>query len=331
MATQVLICDDSLLARKQMSRVLPNTWDIQVNYACNGEEGLEAIRQGKGEVVFLDLNMPILDGYHVLQKVIEEDLHAMIIVVSGDIQPQAQEKVKALGALSFIKKPFDCAQVELILQEFGLLQVDGEIHPHNQFEFCLDIRDVYQEVANVAMGRAGDLLAQLLDEFVQLSVPYVNIIETSELTMTLKSLEENTEAKALCQGFIASGVSGEALLVFYNTSFADMAMLMGLAKPKDADTEIEVLNDTGNVLIGAFLSALFEQLDMTFSQAHPMVLDQHKDVTQLINKNSQKWQKTLTMEINYQIENFQVECDLLLLFADDSIPTLNNKLAYLLE
>ena len=54
MSLPVLICDDSALARKSMARSLPKDWDITVSFAENGELGLEAIRAGKGDVVFED-------------------------------------------------------------------------------------------------------------------------------------------------------------------------------------------------------------------------------------------------------------------------------------
>ncbi|CCK75760.1 protein of CheY-like domain [Oleispira antarctica RB-8] len=121
MALPVLICDDSSFARKQMKRALPDGWDIDLTFATNGVEGVEAIRQGKGEVVFLDLTMPEMDGYGVLEAIRKEDLPAMVIVVSGDIQPDAQERVKKLGAMAFIKKPIDKAKATEILTEFGIL------------------------------------------------------------------------------------------------------------------------------------------------------------------------------------------------------------------
>ena len=117
MTISVLICDDSAMARKQMARTLPKEWDVEITYATNGAEGLDAIRAGKGEVVFLDLNMPVMDGYEVLQTVQQNDLPALIIVVSGDIQIKAHERVKALGALDFIQKPVSADAISNILQE----------------------------------------------------------------------------------------------------------------------------------------------------------------------------------------------------------------------
>lgn len=331
MSIPVLICDDSALARKQMARTLPKEWDVEVTFANNGAEGIEAIRAGKGEVVFLDLNMPVMDGYEVLQTIQKEDLPALVIVVSGDIQIKAHERVKALGALDFIQKPVSADAISNILQEYGILTIalGEEVADSPMIE--VDLRDACQEIANVAMGRAADLLAKLLDVFVLLPIPNVNVLEVSELTMTLKATEENSTISALCQGFIGAGVAGEALLLFHDSSFKDMAKLMGLKNPEDKNTEMEVMIDTGNVLIGAFLNGISEQLHMKFSQGHPVVLGRHCTVNDLIHDNSEKWSRTLAMEINYRIEGHDIQCDLLLLFTEDSLPTLNFKLGYLLD
>lgn len=333
MTIPVLICDDSALARKQMARTLPKEWDIEITYATNGAEGLEAIKAGKGEVVFLDLNMPVMDGYEVLRTVQQQDLPAMIIVVSGDIQMQAHQRVKALGALDFIQKPVSADAITNILEEYGILTLAVTNAPATEEAPLLevDLRDACQEIANVAMGRAADLLAKLLDVFVLLPIPNVNVLEVSELTMALKATESSTKVSALCQGFIGAGIAGEALLIFHDSSFADMAHLMGMANPDNTNTEIEVLIDTGNVLIGAFLNGISEQLDMNFSQSHPVVLGRHCTVNDLVHDNSSRWKRTLAMEINYRIEGHNVQCDLLLLFTEDSLPTMNFKLGYLMN
>lgn len=122
MPTPVLICDDSSFARKQVQRSLPPGWDVEVHAAGDGEQALAAIREGRGEVVFLDLTMPVLDGYRVLETVRAEDLSCLVIVISGDIQPQALERVKKLGALEFIKKPVDADSLRQVLADYGIHQ-----------------------------------------------------------------------------------------------------------------------------------------------------------------------------------------------------------------
>lgn len=121
MAIPLLICDDSNMARKQVQRALPEGWDVDVTMAVNGVEGLEAIRAGRGEMVFLDLTMPEMDGYQVLECIRAEGLKAVVIVISADIQPEARERVLKLGALDFIQKPINRDKLSDTLRKFGLL------------------------------------------------------------------------------------------------------------------------------------------------------------------------------------------------------------------
>src|SRR5690606_35213383 len=100
MTLRVTLCDDSAMARKQLLRALPSDWDAQVTQAEHGEQALAAVRSGKAEVLFLDLNMPVLDGYQTLEAIAKEQLDTFVIVVSGDIQPQAQQRVLKLGAMA---------------------------------------------------------------------------------------------------------------------------------------------------------------------------------------------------------------------------------------
>ncbi|MEM9101564.1 MAG: response regulator [Pseudomonadota bacterium] len=120
MAIPLLICDDSSMSRKMVNRSLPKDWDVEVTFAKNGVEGLEAIRKGQGEMVFLDLTMPELDGYGVLESIKQEGLKCVVIVISADIQPEAREKCIKLGALEFIKKPIDTEKLTQVLKEYGL-------------------------------------------------------------------------------------------------------------------------------------------------------------------------------------------------------------------
>ena len=121
MSIPVLICDDSAMARKQVNKALPPEWEVAVSFAANGVECLEAIREGRGEIVFLDLTMPEMDGYEVLQHIRDEGLKTVVIVISADIQPEALERVQKLGALDFVRKPISADKLRHVLNTYGLL------------------------------------------------------------------------------------------------------------------------------------------------------------------------------------------------------------------
>ena len=374
MTTRLLICDDSNMARKQVARSLPDDWDVDISFAHDGVEGIAAIKAGKGDVLLLDLNMPNMDGYQVLEEIIKQDLPTLVVVISGDIQPEAHKRVTSMGALDFIQKPVNKEKLTEILLAYGIftrekntitkedanakaispsvpavsnssvkaaipkmaklepIALDSETTIADDYYILTpDMRDCYQEIANVAMGRAGDLLARLLDVFVVLPIPNVNFIEVSELSMALSAIENRESTSGICQGFISAGISGEALLILNDSGFQDVAALMNYQEEVDASSELELLMDLANVLIGACLNGVSEQLDIQFSQGHPVVLGQHRKVSDLIASNSNKWKKTLAIEISYNIENYNVKCDLLLLFTEKSMEALNNKISYLLD
>jgi len=109
------------MARKMLIKALPAHWDVEISQAGNGVEAMEAYRAGKAAVMFLDLTMPIMDGYQVLETLQKEDLNSFVIVISADIQPIAQQRVKELGAIAFVKKPVTSEVIEDVLKKYGVL------------------------------------------------------------------------------------------------------------------------------------------------------------------------------------------------------------------
>ena len=325
----LLVCDDSIMARKQVLRALPADWPVSVTEAGNGREAMDAIRRGLGQVVLLDLTMPEMDGYQVLSALRAEGLKALVIVISGDIQEEAVRRVLELGALAFLKKPFDENELRQTLSQLGLLTEPGYTSPGNRraANTVISFHDVFRETINVAIGRAAALIAKVLGVFVQLPVPNVNILEVGELHMALTDASSCNELTAICQGFIGSGIAGEALLMFHDSEITDIAQLMQRQSPDYSD--LEMLLDLSSVLIGACLSSIAEQIDVVFSQGHPQILGQHASIDQLIQVNCKRWKKTLAVEISYSLEGHDIRFDLLLLFTEDSIERLTHKLAYL--
>lgn len=325
----VLICDDSQVARRQVAKCLPQDWEVAVHYAQNGQEALQAIEQGKGDVLLLDLNMPVMDGYQTLQAIHERQLRCKVIVISGDIQPEAYQRVTSLGALDFIRKPVDPQKLSKVLVE-QRLTVDAR---QAASEVYLDpaVRDCYQEITNIAMGQAGDHLARVLNVFVALPIPNVNLIEVSELHMMLSDIEQDQRVSGICQGFLGAGVAGEALFIVSDSSFDDIARMMDIKEQVDDRVQLEVLMDAANILIGACLGGLAEQMDLHFSQGHPVVLGQHRSISELLKSNRFEWQRTLAIEVSYGLEGFDVQCDLVILFTEASMEVMNKKLAHLME
>jgi two-component system chemotaxis response regulator CheY len=110
-STAVLLVDDSAVSRKMLIRALPPEWKVEITQAGNGAEALEALRAGRHRVVLLDLNMPVMDGYRFLEELHTFAERPLVIVLSGDIQPLAQQRAIALGARAFVKKPANAQSI----------------------------------------------------------------------------------------------------------------------------------------------------------------------------------------------------------------------------
>ncbi len=326
----VLICDDSLVARKQVAKCLPQDLEGSVNFAKHGAEAITAILDGQVDILLLDLNMPVLDGYGTLKQIQELELGTKTIVVSGDIQSEAKERVSALGAIDFIQKPVNSEELIASLHKHKLL--DAAETPQNS-ELNLDelVRDCYQEVVNVAMGQAGSHLSKIMDVFVKLPIPNVSLIEVSELHMMLSDLDEADRTSGVCQGFLGDGISGEALLMVTDSSFKDVAKILRITDEVDDQLQLELLMDLASLLIGTCLSGIANQLDMHFRQGHPVVLGQHQSVQELIALNKNAWKKTLAIEVSYGLDGYDIRCDLILLFTEESMDMMNAKLAHLMD
>ena len=122
MAISILVVDDSAMSRKLVIKALPPEWDVEVHQAGNGQEALSMYKSSKAQVMLLDLTMPVMDGFEVLESLKREGQTPFVIVISADVQPKAQERVKELGAAAFLKKPIKTEEIKQVLKDNGLLQ-----------------------------------------------------------------------------------------------------------------------------------------------------------------------------------------------------------------
>ena len=109
----VLVVDDQEINRDVLGMILEDYYDIV--YAENGKEALEKINEyrEKLSVILLDLMMPVMDGFTVLEKVKNDEQlnHIPIIVLTAE--KSAELRALQMGAADFITKPFDMHEVIL--------------------------------------------------------------------------------------------------------------------------------------------------------------------------------------------------------------------------
>ena len=102
-----LICDDSILARKQIKDVIATLGEPTILEASDGQGAIDIYKEHKPQLVFLDIVMPKKDGNIAIEEIIAFDSKAKIIIVSS-VGTQSQLKCALeAGATDFIQKPFN--------------------------------------------------------------------------------------------------------------------------------------------------------------------------------------------------------------------------------
>lgn len=329
MAIPLIICDDSSLARKQMLRALPTDREFDVTFACNGLEALRILKEKTIELIILDLTMPVMDGFELLEVIKRESYPVKTIVVTGDIQPESHNRVMALGAIAFIKKPFAAHQITQILEPYYeniKTATTGQIATPD-----VKVTDVFQEIANIAMGRAADLLANFLNVFVVMPIPHINLIHINELQMIIDHGCGRANAIAVTQGFISPEISGEGLMIFNNTRFEELAEILNYEGQIDMPSKLEIAMDVTSLLLGAIMKSIGDQLDLKFAQDFPVLLDENTNRKNLLVTSRLEWKETMAVELAFSVKNTNINCDFLLVLTRSTISSLNKRLSYLMD
>jgi CheY-like chemotaxis protein len=112
---KILVVDDSWVARLGMNKLL-TALGHEVLEAQDGYQALERIREVALDAVFLDLLMPGLDGFGVLDALGQEGRAVPVFVLSADIQDSTIQKCRGLGARDCLPKPPTRDRVEEALR-----------------------------------------------------------------------------------------------------------------------------------------------------------------------------------------------------------------------
>jgi CheY-like chemotaxis protein len=120
---KILGTDDSKMARKMVKKILNDVLNenVEVFEGQNGQEAFDLYKEHLPEIVFLDLTMPVMNGFEALSKIKEFDKNAKVVIISADIQKLSMDKALQLGAFNFIKKPIDLEKMQQILGKINEL------------------------------------------------------------------------------------------------------------------------------------------------------------------------------------------------------------------
>ena len=110
---RVLVVDDSMFVTKQIGQILSSEGFEVVGTAADGEAGLEKYKElfPNVDVVTMDITMPRMDGVTALEKIMEFDKNARVVMISALGKQDLVKQSLLLGAKNYIVKPLDRKKV----------------------------------------------------------------------------------------------------------------------------------------------------------------------------------------------------------------------------
>jgi CheY-like chemotaxis protein len=120
----ILIIDDDFVSLSlTMDELIEARMAENIDLAFNGEEGLKIVQEYQQntenlELIILDINMPIMDGFQFLEKLNEMDIERKpkVIMLSSSYHPNDFERSQALDAVGYIVKPFSTYKLNFALR-----------------------------------------------------------------------------------------------------------------------------------------------------------------------------------------------------------------------
>ena len=119
---EALVVEDNIVNQKLIQNIL-NRLDINVTIANNGEEGLSCYKEGHYDIIFMDIQMPIMSGVEATKEILayEEESdreHTPIVALTANVIDSDRKKYLASGMDRYLKKPLEVEKLIQIIEEY---------------------------------------------------------------------------------------------------------------------------------------------------------------------------------------------------------------------
>lgn len=208
-------------------------------------------------------------------------------------------------------------------------------------EHCLDVisdeeKEILQEIMNIAFGKAAADLAEVINIFVVLSVPHIEILNSQDLPAYLKEQVSEYNRVSIVEQNFWGDFKGSAFLVFQASAGRELVSLFG----EDSNTfgsesvdalEKETLMEVGNILIGACVGKLSELLGDAVTYSPPRVVTENTPNDAIPVNIFDSGSSAIVLKTVFCFNERNVNGFLFLVTSNDSILWLKKSLATFME
>ena len=114
----ILIVDDSSLIRSVASSAIEEAGHVAI-VASNGQEGLDALAQNEIDMIFSDVNMPVMGGIEMVTQIKDNPKYKFIpvIMLTTESDPSLKQQGKVLGVKAWMLKPFNKQKFFMVVKK----------------------------------------------------------------------------------------------------------------------------------------------------------------------------------------------------------------------
>jgi CheY-like chemotaxis protein len=125
-ALKILAAEDNYVNRELLQKMFEALGIRDYRLAENGGEVINILENDSGywDVVLLDLEMPVMDGREVMERMRAREFETGIVIMSAHAQEDTREKCRRLGVRDFISKPYSLNRLREVLERFALREPD---------------------------------------------------------------------------------------------------------------------------------------------------------------------------------------------------------------
>jgi signal transduction histidine kinase/CheY-like chemotaxis protein/HPt (histidine-containing phosphotransfer) domain-containing protein len=167
----VLIVDDNMLNRVLTGKFL-SKWNLRISNATNGQEALDRVKAEKFDLILMDLQMPIMDGYTAVRHIRNmEDSYCQkvpILAITASVLLEVRNKIEEYGMQGFIPKPFIPRQLWEAIRKYLDLDEQEEAAQVAPVDHLSEVRK--QELFNLINDYTGgdeEFMQELIQSFIE--------------------------------------------------------------------------------------------------------------------------------------------------------------------
>ena len=124
---RVLVVEDVAMSYEYIQQMLSVSFSINCDLATNGKEAVEKVKANTYDVIFMDIRMPVMNGYDAAKAIREFNTNIAIIYMSADVYAKDTQKGKEAELFRMIRKPLDKNEIKEVFLDLRSSQIKNHI------------------------------------------------------------------------------------------------------------------------------------------------------------------------------------------------------------